>query len=206
MVSADEKTSIQARARIHPTLPPRPGAPALVEHEYRRCGAWAYIAALDVHRAKVIGLCERKTGIEPFDRLVERVMIKHPYRDARRVFWVVDNGSSHRGDRAARRRQAKDKRIVLVQGPVHASWLNQIEIYFSIVERKALTPTTSPPSKTWRNGSTSSSGTTRASQSPSNGSSPAMTSTPCWTSTRRAVTCPSAWRHEYVTGLTNRST
>ena len=144
VVSADEKTSIQARARIHPTLPPRPGAPALVEHEYRRCGAWAYIAALDVHRAKVFGLCERKTGIEPFDRLVDRVMRKHPYRDARRVFWVVDNGSSHRGDRAVRRLQAKDKRIVLVQGPVHASWLNQIEIYFSIVERKALTPNDFP--------------------------------------------------------------
>jgi hypothetical protein len=147
VISADEKTSIQARARIHPTLPPRPGAPALVEHEYRRLGAWAYIAALDVHRAKVFGICERKTGIEPFDRLVDRVMAEHPYREARRVFWVVDNGSSHRGDRAIRRLQAKDRRIILVQGPVHASWLNQIEIYFSILQRKALTPNDFPSLK-----------------------------------------------------------
>jgi hypothetical protein len=144
VISADEKTSIQARARIHPTLAPRPGTPALVEHEYKRCGAWAYIAALDVHRAKVFGTCERTTGIEPFDRLVDRVMAQPPYRNARRVFWIVDNGSSHRGDRAVRRLQEKYRRIVLVQGPVHASWLNQIEIYFSIVERKALTPNDFP--------------------------------------------------------------
>jgi hypothetical protein len=71
-------------------------------------------------------------------------MAQPPYRNARRVFWIVDNGSSHRGDRAVRRLQEKYRRIVLVQGPVHASWLNQIEIYFSIVERKALTPNDFP--------------------------------------------------------------
>lgn len=144
VISADEKTSIQARARIHPTLPPRAGTPTRVEHEYKRCGAWAYLAALDVHRAKVFGRCETTTGIEPFHRLVDQVMRQPPYRDARRVFWVVDNGSSHRGDRAVQRLRAKDPRIVLVQGPVHASWLNQIEIYFSIVQRKALTPNDFP--------------------------------------------------------------
>lgn len=144
VLSADEKTSIQARARVHPTLPPRAGTPTRIEHEYKRCGAWAYLAALDVHRAKVFGRCETTTGIEPFHRLVDQVMRQPPYRDARRVFWVVDNGSSHRGERAVRRLQAKDPRIVLVHGPVHASWLNQIEIYFSIVQRKALTPNDFP--------------------------------------------------------------
>lgn len=144
VLSADEKTSIQARARIHPTRPPRAGVSMRVEHEYERCGAWAYIAALDVHRAKVFGRCELTTGIQPFDRLVDQVMSQAPYRDARRVFWIVDNGSSHRGDRAFRRLQAKDPRIVLVQGPIHASWLNQIEIYFSIVQRKALIPNDFP--------------------------------------------------------------
>jgi len=144
VVSADEKTSIQARARVHPTRPPQPGVPTRVEHEYARRGAWAYLAALDVHRAKVFGRCEPTTGIEPFDRLVDQVMRQAPYRDARRVFWIVDNGSSHRGERAVRRLQTKDPRIVLVQGPVHASWLNQIEIYFSILQRKALTPNDFP--------------------------------------------------------------
>jgi ribosomal protein L29 len=56
------------------------------------------------------------------------------------VFWVVDNGSSHQGARAAARLQATWPRLVLVHTPVHASWLNQVEIYFSVVQRKVLTP------------------------------------------------------------------
>lgn len=144
VISADEKTSIQARKRCHPTLPALPGSPAKVEHEYARCGAWAYIAAMDVHRAKFFGRCEQKTGIVPFDRLVDQVMAQSPYRRARRVFWIVDNGSSHRGAASALRLQKKYPNLVLVHGPVHASWLNQIEIYFSILERKALTPNDFP--------------------------------------------------------------
>jgi len=140
VISADEKTSIQARVRKHPSLPPRPGQPARIEHEYTRGGAWAYLAALDVHRAKVFGRCEKSTGIKPFSRLVEQVMNNPPYCDARRVFWIVDNGSSHRGQASIKRLQTAYPTIVLVHGPVHASWLNQIEIYFSIVQRKALTP------------------------------------------------------------------
>jgi len=140
VISADEKTSIQARIRKHPSLPPRPAQAARVEHEYARGGAWAYLAALDVHRAKVFGRCEKTTGIQPFDRIVAQVMATSPYRDARRVFWIVDNGSSHRGQASVRRLQTAFPNLVLVHGPVHASWLNQIEIYFSIVQRKALTP------------------------------------------------------------------
>jgi hypothetical protein len=144
VLSTDEKTSIQARARKHPTLPPQPGEPMRVEHEYRRCGAWAYLAALDVHRAKVFGRCERKTGIAPFERLVDHVMRQPPYNQARRIFWIMDNGSSHRGARCVARLHAKYPRLVPVHGPIHASWLNQIEIYFSIVQRKVLTPNDFP--------------------------------------------------------------
>src|SRR5213594_3769830 len=140
VLSTDEKTSIQARTRCHPTLPPAPGVAMRIEHEYKRCGAWAYLAALDVHRAKVFGRCEARSGIAPFDRLVDQVMTRPPYNDARRVFWIVDNGSSHRGLAAVQRLQQKYPRLVLVHGPVHASWLNQIEIYFSIIQRKVLTP------------------------------------------------------------------
>jgi hypothetical protein len=96
VISADEKTSIQARIRKHPTALAAPGQPMRVEHEYARGGALAYLAAWDVHRAKVFGRCEATTGIDPFDRLVEQVMTTEPYASARRVFWVVDNGSSHR--------------------------------------------------------------------------------------------------------------
>ncbi len=140
VLCADEKTSIQARRRKHPTRPPRSGCPMAVEHEYTRCGAWAYLAAWDVHRAKVFGRCERRTGIAPFERLVGQVMSHEPYRSARRVFWIVDNGSAHRGEKARVRLQAQWPNLVLVHTPIHASWLNQIEIYFSIVQRKVLTP------------------------------------------------------------------
>ena len=144
VISTDEKTSIQARVRVHPSLPPRPGQPMRVEHEYARGGAWAYLAALDVHRAKVFGRCESTTGIAPFERLVEQVMRQPPYNEARRVFWIMDNGSSHRGEASVQRLRQAHPRLVAVHGPVHASWLNQIEIYFSIVQRKALTPNDFP--------------------------------------------------------------
>ena len=144
VLCADEKTSIQARRRRHPSQPPAAGRPMRIEHEYTRAGAWAYLAAWDVHRAQVFGRCERTTGIVPFRRLVAQVMRQEPYRSATRVFWIVDNGSSHRGDRAQRRLQAEWPRLVLVHTPVHASWLNQIEIYFSIVQRQVLTPNDFP--------------------------------------------------------------
>ena len=140
LISADEKTSIQARKRIHPTQPPGPGEPMRVEHEYERKGAWAYLAAWDVRRGKVFGRCEHTTGIKPFERLVRQVMSREPYRSARRVFWIVDNGSSHRGQRCIKRLQAKWPNLIVVHTPVHASWLNQVEIYFSVVQRKVLTP------------------------------------------------------------------
>ena len=107
VISADEKTSLQARRRCHPTLPPAPGRAMRVEHEYERRGALAYLAAWDVKQARIFGRCEASTGIEPFGRLVLQVM------------W---------------------KNLVLVHTPVHASWLNQVEIYFSVLQRKVLTP------------------------------------------------------------------
>jgi hypothetical protein len=140
VLSADEKTSIQARSRRHPTLGPSPGKSGKVEHEYRRKGALNYLAAWDVHRGKVFGRAEAKTGIKPFMRLVDQVMNQEPYRSASRVFWIVDNGSSHRGASSIKRLQKAWPQAVLVHLPVHASWLNQIEIYFSIVQRKVLTP------------------------------------------------------------------
>ena len=140
VISADEKTSIQARSRKHAIIPPGPGQSMRVEHEYERKGALAYLAALDVRRVKVFGRCEAASGIEPFGRLVEQVMSQEPYRSAKRVFLIIDNGSSHRGERCVRRLQKAWPNVVPVHLPVHASWLNQIEIYFSIVQRKVLTP------------------------------------------------------------------
>jgi len=140
VLSADEKTSIQARVRKHPSAPPAPWRAMRVEHEYGRGGALAYLAAWDVHRGKIHGRCEGTTGIVPFDALVRQVMTAEPYASARRVFWVVDNGSSHRGQASAQRLRRAWPPLHLVHLPLHASWVNQIEIYFSIVQRKVLTP------------------------------------------------------------------
>ena len=87
-----------------------------------------------------MGRCEPRTGIAPFGRLVNQVLAEEPYRSSERLFWIVDNGSSHRGAAAKRRLRQVDSRIILVHTPVHASWLNQAEIYFSIIQRKVLTP------------------------------------------------------------------
>jgi len=67
-------------------------------------------------------------------------MQREPYRSAPRVFWIVDNGSSHRGRKAACELEARYPNLIVVHLPTHASWLNQVEIYFSIIQRKVLTP------------------------------------------------------------------
>jgi transposase-like protein len=140
VISADEKTSIQARCRCHPSLPPGKSRTMRVNHDYYRRGAVAYLAAYDVHAAQVFARCEDTTGIDPFTRLVEHVMSREPYASANRVFWVVDNGSSHRGQPAIERLAERFPNAIMVHTPVHASWLNQVEIYFSIIQRKLLTP------------------------------------------------------------------
>lgn len=140
VISSDEKTSVQARCRCHPTLPPGLARLMRINHEYDRGGAVAYLAAYDVHRARVFGRCEPSTGIAPFARLVEQVMTREPYATARRVFWIVDNGSSHRGQASIDRLAKACPTATLVHTPIHASWVNQVEIYFSIVQRKVVTP------------------------------------------------------------------
>jgi hypothetical protein len=142
VITADEKTQLQALLRRHPLVAPGPGRPGLVEHEYRRRGTLAYLAAMDVHDPArgLFGRCEQKISNQAFDALVAEVMTSEPYASAQRVFWVVDNGTIHRGEKAITRLQSAWPSLVLVHLPRHASWLNQIEIYFSILARKALTP------------------------------------------------------------------
>ena len=144
VLSSDEKTSIQARQRRHTEQPPGPRRQRRIETEYKRKGALQYLATWDVHRGIVMGRCERRTGIRPFARMVTQILNQEPYCDAERLFLVVDNGSSHRGNRSVERMHRRDKRIILVHTPVHASWLNQVEIYFSIIQRKVLTPNDFP--------------------------------------------------------------
>jgi transposase len=140
VISADEKSQLQALSRCYPELAPAPGRVRRVEFEYERHGTLAYFGAYDVHRARLIGRVAPKTGIAPFARLVEQVMTQQPYASAKRVFWIVDNGSSHAGQASVARMRAAWPNVTLVHLPVHASWLNQVEIVFSVIQRKVIKP------------------------------------------------------------------
>jgi len=140
VICADEKTSVQARCRCHPTLPPGKARMMRVEHDYDRGGALAYLAAWDVRRGRVSGRCEDTTGIAPFSRLAEQVMTTEPYASADRVFWIVDNGSSHRGTASAERMARAWPNAQLIHLPAHASWLDQQKSTSPSVQRKVLTP------------------------------------------------------------------
>lgn len=141
IISVDAKPSIQARARRHPTRPPGPARPVRVEHEYRRQGALALLAALDVHTGTVpAAATPATTGIAPFMDLIGQIMSAEPYASAPRVFVIVDNGSDHRGKKAARRLRNAYPNTIMIHTPVHASWLNQIEIFFSIIQKKVVSP------------------------------------------------------------------
>jgi transposase len=126
ILSFDAKPSIQARGRIHATLPAAPGRPARVEHEYVRHGALALLAGLDVHTGEVFASTPKTTGIIPFMDLVAQVMERPEYKNSPRVFVIVDNGSDHRGKAAIGRLARAHPSAIMIHTPVHASWLNQI--------------------------------------------------------------------------------
>ena len=140
ILAVDAKPSIQARGRCRPTAPAARGTPVRVEHEYVRHGALALLAALDVHTGKVAAATPATTGITPFMDLIGQVMSQPEYKDAPRVFVVVDNGSDHRGQAAARRLHDAWPNAIMIHTPVHASWLNQAEIFFSITQKKVISP------------------------------------------------------------------
>ena len=139
VLSADEKT-IQVLQRCHAGQAAVPGYPQRVEFEYVRHGTIAYHAAWDVFRGRVFGRVADNTCIATFSQLLDLVMQQEPYRSAARVFWIVDGGSAHHPSAFPTRLRARYPNATAVALPTHSSWLNQIELYFSIVQRKVLTP------------------------------------------------------------------
>ena len=142
VICADEKSQLQALARRHRDgRRPRRAVRRWSSSSTSRGGTLAYLAAWDVHHARIFGRCEPKTGIEPFGRLVEQVMSTEPYASAKTR--VLDRRQRLQ-PRAASARSTGSRTPTsnarLIHLPIHASWLNQIEIYFSILQRKALTP------------------------------------------------------------------
>jgi len=140
ILSVDAKPSIQARGRCRPTAPAARGTPMRVEHEYVRHGALALLAALDVRTGTVFASTPHTTGITPFMDLIGQVMSRPEYKDAPRVFVIVDNGSDHRGQAAITRLAKAHPNAIMIHTPLHASWLNQIEIFFSVIQKKVVTP------------------------------------------------------------------
>lgn len=143
VLSGDEKPGILLRTRCHPTVPPRPGHPGRREFEYRRHGTGVLLALMDVGNGQVFHQTVRKHGIEPFRHLLTETVQHERYREAERLFFVVDNGGSHSRQRFQERLNEWFPRpefpeMIAVHLPKHASWLNQIEIFFSLVGRRAL--------------------------------------------------------------------
>jgi len=136
VLSVDEKTSIQPRLRLAPTRPACPGRPVEIEHEYARDGALNLFAALDTRTGQVWGKTyERKRQVEFIDFL-EHLDASIPAH-VRTIRIVCDNVSVHHG-KEARKWLAAHPRFVLHFTPVHCSWMNQIEQWFSILQRQCL--------------------------------------------------------------------
>jgi transposase len=141
--SGDEKPGLLLRSRCHPTVEPSPGHVGRQEFEYRRHGTAVLLSLLEVGSGQVFHRTVPKNGIEPFKALLQQVVQQAPYRQARRLFFVVDNGGSHSRQRFQSRLDEWFPRpeypeMIALHLPKHASWLNQVELFFSLVARKAL--------------------------------------------------------------------
>lgn len=139
LLCADEK-SIQILRRCHPSRPAISGQVMQVEFEYERLGTLAYHVALDVFTGAIFGQVVPTTSIATFNQLVHQVMGQKQYHSGERVFWVVDGGCAHHRNTFPARLQGMYPNAIAVHLPLHASWLSQVELYLSIVQRKVLTP------------------------------------------------------------------
>src|SRR5579859_2980919 len=134
VLSVDEKTSIQALDRTQPRLPLRPHRIERLSHEYKRNGTASLLACFEVHSGQVRAEPIRRNDSVPFIRFLRRLLHAYPAKD---LYVVADNGSSHRSKKTLAW-AAKQKRLHLAFTPTHASWLNQIEIWFGILTRKVV--------------------------------------------------------------------
>ena len=135
VLSIDEKTGIQAKSRKHPTQPVRPSRPARREFEYLRHGTASLIAAFDVKSGKVHARDIEANNSVTFMGFLEE--IDGLINDRLTIHIVLDNGSSHTS-KATRVWLAEHPRFTVHYTPAHASWLNQVEAFFSILTRKLL--------------------------------------------------------------------
>jgi transposase len=135
LISVDEKTGIQAKTRIRPDVPGRPGRPARREFEYRRHGTVSIIAAMEVAAGQVITQRVQRNDSQAFTQFL--AMLDQHIAPGLRIRLIMDNGSSHTS-KATKAWIAAHPRFAVTHTPKHASWLNIVEQWFSILTRKLL--------------------------------------------------------------------
>ena len=144
VLSVDEKTTIQALDRAQLTLPLRPGQVERRSFEYKRNGTTSLYAALAVHQGEVVGQCPPAHRHEEFLDFLRLLARTYP---AQELHLIVDNFSAHKHE-GVQRWLGRHRRITLHFTPTHASWLNQIELWFSILSRKVIRRGIFPSTKT----------------------------------------------------------
>jgi transposase len=133
--SVDEKSGMQAKSRINPTKPAIPGKPTRREFEYKRNGTAVLFAALNVHGGDIAGWVTDSTRSDNFVEFLEDLVRLTPkYLD---LHCIADNLSAHKTDKVKEFLEA-NPRVHIHHTPTHASWLNQVELFFSILERRLL--------------------------------------------------------------------
>jgi transposase len=137
VLSVDEKTSLQPRCRLHATQPAQPGnLPNRHEHEYKRSGALNLFAAFDTRSGTVFGQCYPRKRQQEFITFLEQLDAEID-QSIETIHLVCDNVSTHHG-KEVRKWLVKHPRFAFHFTPVHCSWMNQVEQWFSILQRKRL--------------------------------------------------------------------
>lgn len=135
VISVDEKTGMQALGKKIPSKPMKPGSPEKVEFEYIRHGTQALIASFVVQSGEVFGKTYDKHTRYEFLDFMQEVAAKYPDKD---LYFIMDNFRTHKTKEVMEWVEKQGGRIHFHFTPTHASWLNQIELWFSILARKFL--------------------------------------------------------------------
>jgi len=135
VVSIDEKSGVQAKGLARPESEVRPGKPKRRDNEYVRNGTQNLFAALEVHAGEVTGMASKTRNRFDFVRFLDQVEEEIP--PGKQVIAILDNLSTHKTDEVERWLDAHPRwRFQFT--PKHASWLNQVEIFFSILQRRVI--------------------------------------------------------------------
>ena len=135
VLSIDEKTSIQAVERKHLDRPPHSGRFRRQEFEYIRHGTQTLIAALDVHTGRTVSTCGDTRTQADLLAFMEQVASAYP---ARNIHVIWDNLNTHRSGVWTEFNERHGRRFRFHFTPIHASWVNQVELLFGVYTRRAL--------------------------------------------------------------------